>query len=118
MASTITTGLCILLFPILLSAILLPKLVHLAAEVVGRHLRRSSNTRRELLLARVASEAKAFEAEHSEKSRDDDDWEKVGSSPVGSAINGAKADEEWDGIVGFFHPFWYERSSLRVWSDG
>ena len=26
---------------------------------------------------------------------------------VGSAANGAKADQDWHGIVAFFHPFWY-----------
>src|SRR5262249_33091478 len=33
---------------------------------------------------------------------------------VGTAENGEKATEEWVGVVGFFHPFWYvERSSDR-----
>lgn len=77
-----------------------------AAGVLGRRLRRSSKTRRELLLARVASESKGFEAEHEEKEHDDD-WEKVGTAPTPSTTNGGKADTDWKGIVGFFHPFWY-----------
>jgi alpha-1,2-mannosyltransferase len=97
-----------LLAPALISVVFLPKTLHLLAELVGSRLRRSSTTRRELLLDRVATETKNFEAEHKEKSKeDDDDWEKIVPSPIGSAVNGGKADADWKGIVGFFHPFWY-----------
>ena len=95
-----------LLAPAIIPVIFLPKTLHLLAELVGRRLRRSSTTRRELLLDRVATETKHFEAEHREKNKEDDDWEKIVPSPVGSAVNRAKADADWHGIVGFFHPFW------------
>jgi alpha-1,2-mannosyltransferase len=95
-----------LLLPAVISVIFLPKTLHLLAELVGHRLRHSSRTRRELLLDRVVAETKAFEAEHTEKSKEDDDWEKIVPSPLGSAVNGAKADADWNGIVGFFHPFW------------
>ena len=36
-----------------------------------------------------------------------DDWETVEALGVPSIGNGEKAPKEWDGIVGFLHPFWY-----------
>lgn len=104
-------ALLVVILSLLISAVIsvtfLPKTLHLFAELVGRRLRHSSRTRRELLLERVASETKAFGAEHAAKNKDDDDWEKIVPSPLGTAKNGAKAkaDAEWNGIVGFFHPF-------------
>ncbi|KAF1849928.1 glycosyltransferase family 4 protein [Cucurbitaria berberidis CBS 394.84] len=94
-----------LLVPIVLSVVFLPKTLRFIAELVGHGLRKSSRTRRELLLARVANETKHFERQHKEKSKEDDDWENIASAALGSAINGGKADSEWNGIVGFFHPF-------------
>ncbi|CAO2658742.1 Nn.00g064650.m01.CDS01 [Neocucurbitaria sp. VM-36] len=94
-----------LLVPLLVSVLFLPRTLRFTAELVGHQLRRSSRTRRELLLARVANETRKFESEHSEKSSDDDDWEQVASAATGSAVNGGKANSEWNGIVGFFHPF-------------
>jgi len=38
-------------------------------------------------------------------SDESDGWENVDANTVGTASNGAKGEEEWDGIVGFFHPF-------------
>jgi alpha-1,2-mannosyltransferase len=96
-----------LLVPVAIALVFLPKTLHLLAKLVGNRLRQSSRTRRELLLDRVATETKAFEAEHRESSREDDDWEKITPAPTGSAVNGGKADADWKGIVGFFHPFWY-----------
>lgn len=85
-----------------------PSILRSVGVPLGSHLRRSSRTRRELLLARVANEQQAYEAKHkAEKQNDEDDWEEVESSLVGSAVNGGKADKDWSGIVGFFHPFWY-----------
>ena len=96
-----------LFLSIVVALVLLPKTLHLLAELIGNRLRQSSRTRRELLLDRVATETKAFEAEHKVKGKDDDDWEKILPSQAGSAVNGGKADADWNGIVGFFHPFWY-----------
>lgn len=70
---------------------------------MGQYLRRSSRTRRELLLARVATESKNFEAEHNEP--EDYDWEEIASVATDGKVGSSK-DTQWDGIVGFFHPFW------------
>ena len=96
-----------LLAPIIVSALFLPRILRLGAELLGHHLRRSSRTRRELLLARVASETRTLEAEQRNRKKEDDDWEQVGNAAAGGEANAGKADSEWDGIVGFFHPFWY-----------
>jgi alpha-1,2-mannosyltransferase len=94
-----------LLVAAIVSVLFFLRTLHRAAEILGRRLRRSSKTRRELLLARVARESRHLEAGH-RKTKEDDDWENIGASPLGSTTNGAKADTEWKGIVGFFHPFW------------
>ena len=96
-----------LLLPASVAILFIPKTLRFIAELVGQHLRRSSRTRRELLLDRVASETKAHEAQLKKTKKEDDDWEQVGNTPPGSAVNGGQADSEWHGIVGFFHPFWY-----------
>lgn len=99
-----------LLAPVLASVIFLPKTLRFLAELVGHHLRRSSRTRRELLLARVATESKNYVSEQSRNGKEDDDWEEIGNIAIGSAVNGGSAGSagsEWNGIVGFFHPFWY-----------
>ncbi|KAF2035490.1 UDP-Glycosyltransferase/glycogen phosphorylase [Setomelanomma holmii] len=93
------------LVPFFLAVVFLPTTLHVLAQLVGNRLRQSSGTRRELLLDRVEKETRAFEAEHSAKSKEDDDWEKIVPAPIGTAANGAKADADWSGIVGFFHPF-------------
>jgi alpha-1,2-mannosyltransferase len=102
-----------LLVPALLATVFLPKTLRFAAELVGQHLRRSSRTRRELLLARVASETKTFEAQQKNKKKEDEDWEQVGNTPPSGTVKHGQADSEWDGIVGFFHPFWYAWHILK-----
>ncbi|KAL1612402.1 asparagine-linked glycosylation protein [Paraconiothyrium brasiliense] len=83
-----------------------PSVLRSVGPVLGSYLRRSSQTRRELLLARVAREQQDHDTKHkNEKNREDDEWEQVETSMVGSAVNGGKADKDWSGIVGFFHPF-------------
>ena len=33
--------------------------------------------------------------------------EKVESRVVGTALNVGQADDSWEGVIGFCHPFWY-----------
>ncbi|KAF2467080.1 UDP-Glycosyltransferase/glycogen phosphorylase [Lindgomyces ingoldianus] len=95
-----------LLVPGLLSFLFLPRTLRFLGDLVGCHLRRSSRTHRELLLARVATEQKSYEAEKKTgKAKDDEDWEEIEGAMVGSSVNGGKADHDWNGIAGFFHPF-------------
>ena len=88
-----------LLTSLLVSVILLPTIVRFLGQQVGHYLRRSCRTRRELLLARVANESKKNGAEV-------EGWEDIASVAEGIRA-GNKSDKQWEGIVGFFHPFWY-----------
>lgn len=90
-----------LLLSVLISVIFSHKIVRFLGQQVGQHLRRSCRTRRELLLARVATESKNHEAESPEV----EDWEKIASVATDGLV-GNKQDKQWEGIVGFFHPFW------------
>ncbi|KAL8942652.1 MAG: hypothetical protein Q9211_001298 [Gyalolechia sp. 1 TL-2023] len=67
---------------------------------VGWYLRQKTAARRKLILTRVAAEASEYHlsARPSPKSGDNE-WEKVETPKEG------EADDEWDGIIGFFHPF-------------
>lgn len=75
--------------------------------LLGWHLQRSTSPRRELILARIEIEEQDYQSKlrHSSKS-DDGDWEKVERYASGSAPNGGKSQDDWKGVVGFFHPFW------------
>jgi alpha-1,2-mannosyltransferase len=95
-----------LLLAAAISVLFLPASLRLLAGLVGHRLRHASRTRRELLLDRVAAETRSLGPAPPTKSREDDDWEKVGGPPSGSTGNGGAADADWNGIVGFFHPFW------------
>jgi alpha-1,2-mannosyltransferase len=78
------------------------------AGLVGRHLRRCSRTRRELLLARVANETRNFEASGKTRTKHGHGLEDVAPAP-------APSGSEWKGIVGFFHPFWCVAPCKPTW---
>lgn len=93
-----------LLVPVIFTLLFYPAIIRFLGAQAGHYLRRSSRTRRSLLLARVATESKNYEAKHAEI--EDYDWEEIAS--VATDGNAAKEqDKQWEGIVGFFHPFWY-----------
>jgi len=82
-----------------------PKLVFYLGGIVGYYLKKKTAGRRAQILDLVEQEEKDFLAEGGER-EDADDWENVEGYTTATAKNGEKADKEWDGIVGFFHPFW------------
>lgn len=115
------------LFLVALSAVLLPRLT---ASVlgpvfrgVGWLIRRRTRSRREYVIARARAEEEESRASRAKGSTnslarsqaEDEDWEKVDSSDPGwvktasNSDSGASGGEGagWDGIIGFFHPFWY-----------
>jgi hypothetical protein len=80
-------------------------------SVLGWYLRRKTDGRRSQILEVMEEEERAFEQKnHGRTAGDDDEWETVEAYAVGSANNGEMGEAEWDGIVGFFHPFWYVSS--------
>lgn len=77
-------------------------------SLLGWYLRRKTEGRRARILEVMNEDIRKYRPKSPDrKDSDDDDWEKLGASAViGSSKNGGMADKEWDGIVGFFHPFW------------
>ena len=112
------------------TAVLLPKLtgalLGLIFRGVGWLIRRRSRSRREYVIARARSEEEQLRAPRpkasttslSRNGAEDEDWEKVDSSgPSGvqtatssesssNAGENTNSSDNWDGIIGFFHPFW------------
>lgn len=114
------------------TAVLLPKLTGVLFGFVFRGLGwliwQRTRSRREYVIARARSEEeesrapqqKVSTASLSRNGAEDEDWEKVDNSgpvgaqkPLSSGSSDSTAGEsnqnsnEWAGIIGFFHPFWY-----------
>ncbi|GLI72241.1 asparagine-linked glycosylation protein [Penicillium ochrochloron] len=111
------------------TAVLLPQLIgHVLGLILrgaGWLIRRRTRSRREYVIARARSDEeellKSLRAKNSthslaRSSAEDEDWEKVDNTagPAGvkasgsddsGASDGAKRPDDWDGIIGFFHPF-------------
>ncbi|KAL8798022.1 MAG: hypothetical protein Q9182_007021 [Xanthomendoza sp. 2 TL-2023] len=78
----------------------------LLRKSVGWYLRWKTAPRRSTILAKVKLEEAQFQLSESKSPRlDDGSWEKVEKHAVGSAPNGKEADDEWEGVIGFLHPF-------------
>jgi alpha-1,2-mannosyltransferase len=91
----------------LFSVACFPLLLRIAGQCTGWCILRLSRQRRADLLERAAREEEVYASkQQQESSTEDDDWETVDRERVGVAINGGKADKEWKGVIGFFHPFW------------
>ncbi|OJD33581.1 alpha-mannosyltransferase alg11 [Diplodia corticola] len=85
---------------------LVPLLVRLSGIAIGKNIRQRTQQRREALLARAEQDEKDFGATRKKDARsEDEDWEKVGSRSSGSSTPGDHQDKDWQGVVGFFHPF-------------
>ncbi|KAJ5236011.1 hypothetical protein N7489_006102 [Penicillium chrysogenum] len=112
----------------LLSNAILATLVLTATAVlvsgVGWLIWRRTRSRREYVIARARSEEEELRASRpkgstlSRNGAEDEDWEKVDSSGTGGVQTTAgsgsssgsgnesyESPEDWDGIIGFFHPF-------------
>lgn len=117
----------LVLFIAAATTFLLPHVVGSVFGVLFRSLGwlicRRTRSRREYVIARARSEEAEYKAPRSKTSQsslarsqvDDEDWEKVdssggaktaGSSDAGGAKNDGNEPDEWNGIIGFFHPFW------------
>jgi len=85
-----------------------PKLLFWVGGMAAKYLKKKTEGRKGQILELTEKEEKEWvEKEGVEgQRRDSDEWENVDAYAVGSAKNGEKGEREWDGIVGFFHPFW------------
>ena len=88
---------------------LLPRLVRASAKAVGWRVRKRTSTRKSLLIARANTEKKQHEDRNSSQTSLDDEWERVersGSDSNEDVKTEGRASKDWDGLVGFLHPFW------------
>jgi hypothetical protein len=74
---------------------LLPYFLRFIAQNIGSTIRARTQTRRELLLKRAADDEKSTPP-------------KPNKDRLAKDTYNGKPAHEWDGIIGFFHPFWYE----------
>lgn len=94
----------------------IPALWNALGSVAGTYLRRKTEGRRSKILEVIEEDEKQYaekQEKRSQDSRSDEDggWEKVQAYSASSAADGSKQAEDWSGIVGFFHPFWYVYSN-------
>lgn len=112
--SLLSKSFILTLVTLLITLLLLPKaasyLLSSVLRSIGWSIKKKTNARREAILARVRAEEEEFRSKQAKSSprtaAEDEDWEKVDNSALGNAGNGRAGDDEWDGIIGFFHPFW------------
>lgn len=93
--------------PLLIAVLYLGSwLLNLAGRAAGRYLIQRTKARRTAILAKTKSEEEDnHDRERVSGKSEDPDWVEVENQPGGSATNGGQAPEDWEGIVGFLHPF-------------
>ena len=103
MSVSLLTG---LLAAVPIVALLTPFLLILLLRIWGKFLQAGSSDRRYAIYAHAKDALKnSKDRDRRKQTQDnDDDWEKVESTA--SAPNGEVPKGDWEGIIGFFHPFW------------
>jgi hypothetical protein len=103
----------VLIITLLPAFLLLPLVVKILAQgslrLIGWSLQCRTSKRRELIVSRVRTEEEASQADlrGPAEAEEDEDWEQIEGHAAGTAPNGELPREaEWEGIIGFFHPFW------------
>ncbi|EEA27813.1 asparagine-linked glycosylation protein [Talaromyces marneffei ATCC 18224] len=113
MASLTTIAIITLLIPIATFFVIpaaVGYILKLALRSLGWSLKNKTNARRELILSQVRVEEEHYQetaksAVSSSAGPEDDDWERVDGTVPSVAGNGEPLGEDWEGIIGFFHPF-------------
>lgn len=103
------------LYPVLLLVVfplvvLGPSIAKLFLVVLGGHLRRKTQQRRDILISRVKAERELLRLQSDgSRTSQDDDWEKVedNGNAASNSATAAQSDKDWNVIIGFFHPFWW-----------
>jgi sulfur relay (sulfurtransferase) DsrC/TusE family protein len=89
----------------------IPSLLSYIGRTWGWFLRSRCAERRGLIFAKVRGEEQEYQLEKRRNTKsEDEDWERVESYAIGTSGNGERAEDEWEGVIGFFHPFWYEQN--------
>ncbi|KAI9793545.1 MAG: asparagine-linked glycosylation protein [Peltula sp. TS41687] len=96
-----------LLFWVLLALVstifVAPFLLRSFARIVGRHLRLNTQERRSQIYQRVRTEETKLSTKDGKLGDADVDWYTMESDAVDATAR--RESKDWDGIVGFFHPF-------------
>jgi len=93
----------------LATLVIFPVLWRTLGSALGWYLRKKTDGRRCHVLDLVEKDEEQYRKQGGgQKSSSDEDggWETVDSYALGTSCNGGKGEKDWDGIVGFFHPFW------------
>ncbi|PYH46118.1 alpha-1,2-mannosyltransferase ALG11 [Aspergillus saccharolyticus JOP 1030-1] len=99
---------------LLATCVLLPQLplaaLRLVLRIVGWAVQKRTRSRREYIVSRVRADEEEFVKKKSTKTAsnpaDDEDWEQVDASySASSGSAGKNINDDWNGIIGFFHPF-------------
>ncbi|KAI1269839.1 glycosyltransferase family 4 protein [Xylariaceae sp. FL1019] len=82
-------------------------LIKVLGSCAGWYLRKKTEGRRALVVRTTEESERAYQTKKSaaQTTQSDDEWENVDGAVAGSSGNGEKGNRDWDGIVGFFHPF-------------
>lgn len=88
----------------------------------GGYLRRKTEGRRSQVLKSIEEDEKNYAEKHKsqgddKKGKEDSSWEKSQAYSASKTPDGNKLADDWAGIVGFFHPFWYalKREDVLAW---
>lgn len=103
-------ALAYLLATAVLSVFLLPFIL----PAFGQLIRRKSQSQRKHLLSKATTSANQNVWRAKSGANDEDGWENVDVAFGDIKIGGNSQNEDWAGIVGFFHPFWYALRTGRV----
>ncbi|KAL7623706.1 asparagine-linked glycosylation protein [Parahypoxylon ruwenzoriense] len=79
-------------------------------STLGWYLRKKTEGRRSSIIRATTENESKFREEKAagkdgSSNSDDESWENIDSTTIGTSGNGEKGGRDWDGIVGFFHPF-------------
>lgn len=89
-----------------LVVLLVPWLWSTVGTILGWYVRRKTEGRRAMIVDSMCEDEAKFQADNKSSSGSSDgEWEKIGASGMGSSGNGEKGGDDFDGVVGFFHPF-------------
>ncbi|KAL2371780.1 hypothetical protein RJ035_006153 [Blastomyces gilchristii] len=75
-------------------------------RLIGWLIARKYRWKRDLLRARINIDEKEYQLRRPKYAKqEDEDWEKVETGGMGTASHADAAEDDWEGIIGFFHPF-------------
>lgn len=93
---------CLACVPLIVFSI--PLVILGGLRLWGWFLESGTRDRRHAIYQQVKKDLHATEQKRKQHHDGEDDWEKVESTSA-SAPNGGKPPNDWEGVIGFFHPF-------------